>query len=320
MPESEFSIIDHYFRRPGAGRDDVALGIGDDAALLQMPQGQELVVTVDTLVAGVHFPVDTAPAAIGHKALAVNLSDLAAMGAAPAWVTLALTLPAADHDWLQAFAAGFFALADAHSIQLVGGDTTHGPLSITVQAMGWVPRGQALRRTGARPGDAILVTGTLGDAAQALRQSSAADAALRERLDRPWPRVAAGLALRGLASSAIDISDGLLADLGHVASASGVGAELWVDAVPRSEPFKAALGGADQPGWYELPLCGGDDYELCFTLSPAHLETAHARLAKFEVPVTQVGWIRAGQGIACHHQDGREFRPATRGYDHFAAS
>lgn len=320
MPESEFSLIDHYFRRPGDGRADLVLGIGDDAAVMRVPAGQELVVTVDTLVSGVHFPLETAPAAIGHKALAVNLSDLAAMGATPAWATLALTLPAVDADWLQAFADGFFALADAHSIQLAGGDTTRGPLSITVQAMGLVPRGQALRRNGARPGDAILVTGTLGDAALALRQLPAADPALRERLDRPLPRVAAGLSLRGLASSAIDVSDGLLADLGHVTRASGVAAELWVDALPRSECFEAVLGGAEQAGWYELPLSGGDDYELCFTLPQAQLEIACAQLAKLDLAVTQVGWIRAGQGIRCRHEDGREFHPAARGYDHFAAS
>lgn len=320
MSESEFSLIDHYFRRPGDGRADLLLGIGDDAAVMRVPAGQELVVTVDTLVAGVHFPLETAPAAIGHKALAVNLSDLAAMGATPAWATLALTLPAVDADWLQAFADGFFALADAHSIQLAGGDTTRGPLSITVQAMGMVPRGQALRRNGARPGDAILVTGTLGDAALALRQLPAADPALRERLDRPLPRVAAGLALRGLASSAIDVSDGLLADLGHVTRASEVAADLWVDALPRSECFEAVLGGAEQSGWYELPLSGGDDYELCFTLPQAQLEIACAQLAKLDLAVTQVGWIRAGQGIRCLHEDGREFHPAARGYDHFAVS
>ena len=320
MSESEFSLIDHYFRRPGDGRADLLLGIGDDAAVMRVSAGQELVVTVDTLVAGVHFPLETAPAAIGHKALAVNLSDLAAMGATPAWATLALTLPAVDADWLQAFADGFFALADAHSIQLAGGDTTRGPLSITVQAMGMVPRGQALRRNGARPGDAILVTGTLGDAALALRQLPAADPALRERLDRPLPRVAAGLALRGLASSAIDVSDGLLADLGHVTRASEVAADLWVDALPRSECFEAVLGGAEQSGWYELPLSGGDDYELCFTLPQAQLEIACAQLAKLDLAVTQVGWIRAGQGIRCLHEDGREFHPAARGYDHFAVS
>ena len=319
MPESEFSIIDHYFRRSGAERKDVVLGIGDDAALLRVPEGQELVVTVDTLVAGVHFPADTPPAAIGHKALAVNLSDLAAMGATPAWVTLALTLPAADHDWLEAFAAGFFALAMTHEVQLVGGDTTRGPLSITVQAMGLVPAGRALRRAGAREGDAILVTGCLGDAALALQQGAAAITELRTRLDMPQPRVAAGQALRELASSAIDLSDGLLADLGHITRASAVGAELWVDALPRSEAFRQVAEPGSQD-WQELPLSGGDDYELCVTLPPERIAGARARLAELDLPLTQVGWIRAGQGIRCRHEDGREYQPTSKGYDHFTTS
>jgi thiamine-monophosphate kinase len=319
MPESEFSIIDHYFRRSGADRPDVALGIGDDAALLRVPDGQELVVTVDTLVAGVHFPADTPPSAIGHKALAVNLSDLAAMGATPAWVTLALTLPTADNDWLEAFVAGFFALATTHDVQLVGGDTTRGPLSITVQAMGLVPAGRALRRAGAREGDVILVTGCLGDAALALQQGAAAITELRARLDTPQPRVAAGQALRELASSAIDISDGLLADLGHIVRASAVGAELWVDALPRSEAFRHALD-REQPDWHGLPLTGGDDYELCVTLPPERIETARARLAELGLPITEVGRIRAGQGIRCRHEDGREYQPISKGYDHFITS
>jgi thiamine-monophosphate kinase len=319
MPESEFSLIDQYFRRSGAERADVALGIGDDAALLRVPDGQELVVTVDTLVAGVHFPADTPPEAIGHKALAVNLSDLAAMGATPAWVTLALTLPAAEHDWLEAFAAGFFALAMTHEVQLVGGDTTRGPLSITVQAMGLVPAGRALRRAGAREGDAILVTGCLGDAALALQQGAAAITELRARLDTPQPRVAAGQALRELASSAIDISDGLLADLGHIVRASAVGAELWVDALPRSEAFRHALD-REQPDWHALPLTGGDDYELCVTLPPERIETARARLVELGQPFTEVGRIHAGRGIRCRHEDGREYQPTSRGYDHFVTS
>lgn len=319
MPESEFSIIEHYFRRSGAERPDVALGIGDDAALLRVPDGQELVVTVDTLVAGVHFPVDTPPATIGHKALAVNLSDLAAMGATPAWVTLALTLPTADKDWLEAFAEGLFALATTYDVQLVGGDTTRGPLSVTVQAMGLVPAGRSLRRAGAREGEAILVTGCLGDAALALQQSAAAITELRARLDTPQPRVAAGQALRELASSAIDLSDGLLADLGHIVRASAVGAELWVDALPRSEAFRHALD-REQPDWYGLPLAGGDDYELCVTLAPERVEAARTRLAELGLPLTEVGRIHAGQGIHCRYEDGREYQPTSKGYEHFATS
>lgn len=317
MPESEFSIIDHYFHHSGTERPDVVLGIGDDAALLRVPDGQELVVTVDTLVAGVHFPVDTPAVAIGHKALAVNLSDLAAMGATPAWVTLALTLPTADNDWLEAFAEGLFALATTHHVQLVGGDTTRGPLSVTVQAMGLVPEGLALRRVGAREGDAILVTGCLGDAALALQQRAAAITELRARLDRPQPRVAAGQALRELASSAIDISDGLLADLGHIVRASAVSAELWMDALPRSEAFRHVVD-REQPDWYGLPLTGGDDYELCVTLPPERIETARARLAELGLTLTEVGRICAGQGIRCHHEDGRQYQPTSRGYEHFS--
>jgi thiamine-monophosphate kinase len=319
MPLSEFSLIEQYFQRRAASRADVSLGIGDDAALLSVPEGQELVVTVDTLVAGVHFPLDTAAADIGYKALAVNLSDLAAMGATPAWVTLALTLPAADPDWLQGFAAGFFALADHYQVQLVGGDTTHGPLAITVQAMGCVPRGQALRRDGARPGDLVLVTGTLGDAALALRGLDDVPVELRQRLDRPAPRVAAGLALRGLASSAIDVSDGLLADLGHILAASGVGAELAVDRLPRSAEFVQRVGGPGQADWYRLPLSGGDDYELCLTLPPERLETLRPRLAVLPLAVTPVGRITAGGALHCHHEDGRPYQPDRTGYDHFAS-
>ncbi len=317
MSDSEFTLIDKYFHRGTASRDDVVLGVGDDAALLSVPEGHELVVTVDTLVAGVHFPLDTAAENIGHKALAVNLSDLAAMGASPAWVTLALTLPTIDHDWLQAFAGGFFALADLYPVQLVGGDTTRGPLSITVQAMGFVPRGEALRRDGAQPGDVVLVTGTLGDAALALQQLADAPAGLRWRLDRPVPRVAAGMALRGLASSAIDISDGLLADFGHILTASGVGAELQVDRLPRSVDFMRVVGGAGHADWYRLPLAGGDDYELCLTVPPAQLDTVLQRLDSLSVPVTLVGVIEANGPLRCRHEDGRLYRMENRGYDHF---
>ncbi|HYQ72938.1 MAG TPA: thiamine-phosphate kinase, partial [Gammaproteobacteria bacterium] len=213
MSETEFDIIRRYFTRQTVRHEAVLTGIGDDAAVLQVPKDRELLVCIDTLVAGVHFPPDTPAAAIGHKALAVNLSDLAAMGADPAWATLALTLPEPDPVWLEAFAGGFLALAGHHGVQLIGGDTTRGPLSVTVQAHGLAPPGQALRRTGAKPGDRIYVTGTLGDAGLALRLPEAARTELRARLDYPEPRLEAGRRLRGLASAVIDISDGLLADL-----------------------------------------------------------------------------------------------------------
>ncbi|MGD8630613.1 MAG: thiamine-phosphate kinase, partial [Gammaproteobacteria bacterium] len=241
MSETEFDIIGRYFRRQPVKRKDVLTGIGDDAAVLHLPVDRELLLCIDTLVAGVHFPAGTPAAAIGHKALAVNLSDLAAMGAEAAWATLALTLPEPDPVWLEAFSGGFFALAGRHRVQLVGGDTTRGPLTVTVQAHGFAPQGQALRRTGARPGDRIYVTGTLGDAGLALHLRDAAAAELRVRLDYPEPRLDAGSLLRGLASAVIDISDGLLADLGHLLEDKGLGASLQVDGLPRSRAFIAAL-------------------------------------------------------------------------------
>ncbi|MGD2111948.1 MAG: thiamine-phosphate kinase, partial [Gammaproteobacteria bacterium] len=241
MADSEFDIIRRYFMPRGAGRDDVIAGVGDDAAVLRVPAEHELVVCMDTLVGDVHFPQATAPNAIGHKALAVNLSDLAAMGAEPAWATLALTLPENDADWLEQFSRGFFALAERYNVQLIGGDITRGPLSVTVQAHGFVPGGKALRRAGARPGELVCVTGTLGDAALALRLADRAPALLRQRLDYPEPRVAAGIVLRDRASAVIDVSDGLLADLGHLLEADGLGAALRIGDLPRSAEFLKAL-------------------------------------------------------------------------------
>ena len=239
----EFELIERIKRRVSL-RDDVMLGIGDDAAVLRVPADHELVVTADTLNAGVHFPVETVPFDVGWKALAVNLSDLAAMGARPAWCTLSLSLPQADTPWVDAFVDGLLALAQTHRVSLIGGDTTRGPLSISITAMGFVPTGAALRRQGAQPGDEIWVTGTLGDAAAALTQwqvGSDIDASLRSRLDRPTARVEAGLALRGRASACIDVSDGLLADLGHVLRASGVGARIEHSSLPISGSLRSAV-------------------------------------------------------------------------------
>ncbi len=320
MALDEFGLIERFFARGGAARADVVAGIGDDAALLRVPAGAELVAATDTLVAGVHFPADTAPEDIGHKALAVNLSDLAAMGAEPAWALLALTLPEADEEWLAAFARGFHALARRFGVALVGGDTTRGPLSITVQVLGRVPAGAALRRGGARPGDRVYVTGTLGDAALALeglrgerRLARAALAALRRRLDRPEPRVAAGLALRGVATAAIDVSDGLLADVAHLAAAGGVAVTLWPESLPRSpEYLRAAPSAAD----WGAALTGGDDYELCFTLVPG-MESA---LETLDCPATAIGVVEAGSGVHCRLGDGSEVHPARPGYTHFSGS
>jgi thiamine-monophosphate kinase len=283
-------------------RSDVVLGIGDDAALTRVPPRHELATAIDTLVDGVHFPRGTAPAAIGWKALAVNLSDLAAMGATPAWATLALTLPAGDRKFVARFARGFAALAAVHRVALIGGDTTRGPLSITVQVSGFVPARKALRRDGARAGDAVFVTGTLGDAAAALRVSSSA---LQRRLDRPTPRVAEGLALRNIAHSCIDVSDGLAADLSHVLAASAVGAELDCAALPASRALVRAV--PDRDARLALQLSGGDDYELCFTADPKHA----TRLAAF---ATRIGTITARRGLRVR---GAPAAAATKGWDHF---
>jgi len=318
MSDTEFDIICRYFTRQVPGRGDVITGIGDDAALLQVPAGMELVVSMDTLVDGVHFPAGTPAAAIGHKALAVNLSDLAAMGAEPAWATLSLTIPESDPDWLADFSQAFFKLADCYQLQLVGGDTTRGPLSVTVQAHGFVPDGQALRRQGAQAGDHIYVTGTLGDAGLALHSGEHAGDVLRQRLDFPEPRIAAGLLLRDHASAAIDISDGLLADLGHLLAADNLGASLNIDELPRSAAFKAAI---RQPAmFYELPLSAGDDYELCFTVPERACKVMEGALSNQSIDFTAIGVIEQASGIRCRKADGGLYEPATAGYQHFGVS
>jgi len=295
----EAAIIERFFRRPSA-RDDVLLGIGDDAALLAPPAGQALAVAVDTLVEGTHFHLGTDPRALGHRVLAVNLSDLAAMGAEPAWCLLSLSLPRPDPAWLAGFADGFFALADRHGVALVGGDTVRGPLAATVTVHGFVPAAQACRRSGARPGDGIWVTGTPGDAvAGRLAQADGADAgdpalaALLARFLYPEPRVAAGLALRGLASAMIDVSDGLHQDLARLLVASGAGGELVVEALPLSAALTARAGGEAAA----LALTGGDDYELCFTLPEHHAGQLVERARAWDFPVTRIGTVTAGSGL-----------------------
>ena len=321
---SEFSLVDRIRARArlhADARGDVLLGIGDDAALLQVPAGHELVLTTDTLVSGVHFPEETAASDLGWKALAVNLSDLAAMAATPAWVSLALTLPEAEAAWIDAFLDGFCELADAHAVALVGGDTTRGPLSVTVSAHGFVPSGQALRRDRAGADEDVWVTGTLGDAAGALRQwqgRGLQSAKLRFRLDRPTPRVAAGLALRGLATSAIDLSDGLAADLGHVLAASGLGAELELARLPTSRTLFEHFG-EDATRW-RLQLSGGDDYELCFTAPTANALEIEQALAACEASATVIGRTTRERGLRLLQPDGSAFElAATAGYDHFTA-
>jgi len=314
----EFEIIARYFTRATADRD-VVLGVGDDAAVLAV--GGHLAVTVDTLIAGVHFPDGMAPHALGHRLMAVNLSDLAAMGARPRWCTLALTLPSADELWLDGFSRGLFELADRYGVSLVGGNLTRGPLSLTLQLMGKVEPRNMLTRSGGHVGDDIYVTGTLGDSSagimlilerSAAPQGSAA-AALKERFYRPVPRVGAGLALGPLATAAIDVSDGLLADLDHICKASACGATIDVERVPLSAellsmfPPQEALAHA---------LGGGDDYELCFTAPPSRADEIEAALEAADTPVRRIGQLIAGQTVVCR-RDGDPFTPAVRGFRHF---
>ncbi len=317
---NEFELIRDYFARQPVTRADVVVGIGDDAAVLELPVDRQLVVSTDMLVAGVHFPQETAPAAVGYKALAVNLSDLAAMGASPAWFTLNLSLPAADPVWLRAFCAGLFDLAGAFGLQLVGGDTTRGPLTIGIQIAGFVPHGQALLRSGARPGDGIYVTGWLGDAAlglmclrEQLRLPESDRAQVLQRLERPTPRVHEGEALRGLASACIDISDGLVADLGHVLEASGVGAQVELATLPLSAVYQAVRG---QVGWNPA-VARGDDYELCFTVPAQRQPALEALAAQFDCAIRRIGVIEARPGLRLVEPSGAAFRPDIPGFDHF---
>lgn len=322
MALSEFSLIERYFSHLTGQRDDVTLGIGDDCALLQCPPGKEIAVSVDTLVEGVHFFADVCPEALGFKSLAVNLSDLAAMGAEPAWFTLALTLPDSDDTWLQGFAAGLAKAAKKHHIQLVGGDTTRGPRAISIQVHGLLEQGHALRRDAAKSGDKIYVTGSLGDAGAALKQRlenwmpAELDAQdwhyLQERLEYPTPRNHLTGVINHYANAAIDISDGLLADLGHILERSGKGAEIQTALLPLSTSLKKLP--AEQGR--ELALTAGDDYELCFTV-PAHLAPALEQDCKL---VTCIGEITDTHLLILRDQSGKDITfNAKQGYDHFSA-
>ncbi|HUW25402.1 MAG TPA: thiamine-phosphate kinase [Gallionella sp.] len=376
---SEFDLIQRFFTRttPGA-----LLGVGDDAALLQVSAGNVLAVSTDMLVCGTHFLPDADPFQLGHKTLAVNLSDMAAMGATPRWATLALALPfvqgketiherphpnpppvpaggipaasgskaartgekgegtseslcelmfTVDETWLAQFSAGFFALADQYGVELVGGDTTRGPLNLCVTIFGEVPAQQALRRDGAQAGDEIWVSGRLGDAALALAHlqgrttlSDAEFSACAAALYQPQPRVALGLALRGIASSAIDISDGLLADLGHILDAAQLGAEIEFEAVPVSDTLRSlspspspTSGRGEHDLFQQFVLSGGDDYELCFTAPAAHHAELSDIAARLNLPLTRIGEIVAGRGCIVHDLAGNPVNSETRGYDHF---
>ncbi|RMG27484.1 MAG: thiamine-phosphate kinase [Gammaproteobacteria bacterium] len=328
MP-GEFEIIDRCFRTGFPSRADVVLGIGDDAACLVPPAGRELVAATDTLVAGIHFPPDLDPGDVGYRALAVNLSDLAAMGAEPAWMTLALTLPEADLGWLTGFAAGLRAAARGAGVALVGGDTTRGPLTVTIQVLGTVPAGTVVRRAGARPGEGIYVSGTLGDAAMGLAclrhglEAGPAGDFCRRRFARPEPRLALGQALRGRASAMIDVSDGLLADLGHLLAASGVGATLARERVPVSEAFRACLSRLPpqvQPEARTYPLSGGDDYELCFTLPPGADDQVRALGERCGVRLTHIGVVESHPGLRVVDREGRPVEVQKPGYEHFGAT
>jgi thiamine-monophosphate kinase len=314
----EFELIARHFTRPVR---HAALGVGDDCALLEPAPGMQLAVSSDMLVEGRHFLSTVAPDRLGHKALAVNLSDLAACGAAPLAFTLALALPRADESFLAPFAQGLLALADAHGIELVGGDTTAGPLNICITVFGQLPRGTALLRSGARAGDELWVSGTLGDARLALEVfrgrvalAGADFETVRRAMEQPQPRVALGQALRGVASSAIDLSDGLSGDLGHVLQRSGVGAVVEVDALPRS----AVLATQPQSVQHECLLAGGDDYELLFTAPPSVREAVRAAAAAAGVAVTCCGRISAEPGLRIVDGAGRPLAARFAGFDHFA--
>lgn len=306
---NEFSLIQQFFNAQRQDNPHVVLGIGDDAAIIQPPAGQQLVISTDTLVAGRHFPLDTPPHAIGWKAVAVNLSDLAAMGAKPQALLLALSLPDVDAAWLAEFSRGFFECCQPQQVALVGGDTTKSPtLTMSVTALGWVPGGQAICRRGAQVGDVIVVSNTLGDAAYALRHPGSE---IQRRLDYPQPQSELGIALHGFAHSMLDISDGLAQDLGHILQASGVGAVLHVDQLP----FSPVLQLLDARQRWAYALTGGDDYELCFTLSPQQLVRFQAQYAG-QFHLTAIGEICQQPGLQLMHH-GQPVTLDIKGYQHF---
>jgi thiamine-monophosphate kinase len=317
----EFDLIRRFFTDVGAARSDVELGVGDDAALLRMPSGTELVAAVDTIVAGRHFPDGSDPRSIGHRALAVNLSDLAAMGATPAWATLALTLPSVDAGWLEQFSRGLSDLANAHGVALVGGDTTAGHLTVSVQILGHVERGTALRRSGGCAGDLLLVTGTLGDAGAGLAlvsalhttEDAAASAALIGRFEYPTPRVEFGMAMRGIATAAMDLSDGLAGDLPKLTHASGLAAHVDIERLPLSGALSAVT---DLQQARDLALGAGDDYELLLAVPPRHYEKAVSIAARLNLRLTAIGELHSGEGVTWA-LNGKESAPPGQGFDHF---
>lgn len=311
MPISEFALIQRFFTQQRVKNPSTYLSIGDDCALMSIPDGYQLAVTTDTMVESVHFFAGTCPEQLGHKLLAVNLSDLASMGAIPVSVTLALTLPNVDESWLTAFAKGFLGLAERYSVDLIGGDTTSGPLTLTVQAMGLVPRGKALMRSSAKPGDFIYLTGSLGDAGLGLKINQGypcanPDVALK-RFHQPDPQIEMGLMLIGIANACIDVSDGLTGDLGHILEQSKVGACLYWDELPLSDAVIAYI---NDTGDWSMPLTAGDDYELCFTVSPE-------KAAQLAVNCRKIGVIEAIPGLRLL-KSGTVQPLTSKGYEHFS--
>lgn len=326
---NEFELIHRFFSRPPADAT-VRLGVGDDAAAVTPAPGHELLLAIDTMVEGRHFFADVPPATLGHKILAVNLSDMAAMGAVPRWALLSGTLPDSDSGWLAAFSEGLYALAKRHGVSLIGGDTVRGPRSFTLAIAGEAPAGEALTRAGAQPGDDLWVSGTLGDAALALAAMEgriALDPAvltvLRARLEMPEPRVALGLKLRRLAHAALDVSDGLIGDLGHILKASGVGAEIELSRLPCHPALKALLNGAQRPLALQCLLAGGDDYELCFTAPVAARDMMMALSRELALPLTRIGAITAisatAPGLTVFDEQRRPLTPLPAAYNHFPA-
>lgn len=314
---SEFELIEKFFESLSICRKDVLLGIGDDAALIQVPPEKLLVSTTDSFIEGIHFFKDTPPEAIGYKALAVNLSDLAAMGSTPCWISLAISLPFIDAVWLERFAKGFATLLKQFNLQLIGGDTTKGNLSITVQALGVVDPDKVLYRRAAQVGDRIYVTGSLGDAACALnflQRNQIPDAVLLKKLHYPMPRVCAGIALGGIANAAIDVSDGLLADLNHILMRSDVGATVFLEKLPLSPVLNknASLESARQ-----YALSGGDDYELCVTVSSENEKALQMALSALDCHYTMIGIIEERKGLYLETSKDRKHVTNIQGYQHF---
>jgi thiamine-monophosphate kinase len=316
---SEFELIKQYFDQTNVeGRRGIVKGIGDDAAIVAAPTGHQIAISIDTSVSGVHFPADISPAYLAYRSLAVNLSDLAASGATPWWFTLALTLPSSDETWLQNFSRGLFEIAANARIDLVGGDTTKGPLAVTIQVAGIVPTGKALMRSGAEVGDKIYCTGTLGDGCGGLqcwqKKYVGADADyLKTRFVRPQPRLIESSLLLGLANSCVDVSDGLLADLAHIIVASKVGADIDITQVPVSSPLFNQFGETA----LEHALAGGDDYELCFTVSPHKADMVESAFAKQSLRLTHIGHITEGSELRCISPDGSLYTLPKSGYQHF---